>query len=958
MTGGQHGLKFKVYRNDTPNSGSIKPGGLKKPFIALGLIIVLLGAFLFIVNILSEYIWMDNLGFKDVFLTIFSTRILLFGIGFAIYALALFLTLLGIYRVYTQRFNMESLPRLFRVRKLFLWFGLAVSFLFGLIGSGVIQGIGWERFLTYFHQEPFNVNDPVFGEDVSFYVYTLPFWNFVLNMLTGLLLILIIIQGLAFSVFRLYWHERRAKIQLAVTGIFFGLVLAANHFLSRYDTLLTDQVNAFQRGVVFGAGYTDHVVNIPLAYVMAVVSIAAVLLGLTGIFRQKMRFLLAAPILYFGIFIAGQGVSFIVQNFLVVPNEFVREEPYLPHNMAYTRQAYGLEEITEIDHPGNLSLSRDMVEQNKLTIENVRVNDARPLIDAYNQLQTFRTYYQFNDVDVDRYVIDGEYRQVFIGPRELNTEDLPEQAQTWVNQKLRYTHGYGVAMSHVNRVTSQGQPEYMLKDLPATGELELTRPQIYFGEQDYHTVVVNTDIDEFDYPAGETNEYHRFSAEAGIPMTLFNRFVYSLEELSPRLLISGQIDADSRLLRKRNVLERLESIAPFLFYDDDPYIVVRDDGTLVWIVDAYTGTSQYPYSESIGQGMNMNYIKNPLKAVVDAYTGEVSFYVVDPDDPLFQTYQNIFPTLFTTDIPEDIRSHFRYPLQLFTYQAMMYRTYHMTDLEVFYNWEDYWQFPTENYYDSDVTMEPYYITMKLAEEEQEEFILMLPFTPNNRQNMIGWMAARNDGEHYGELLVHRFPKQRTIYGPQQIENRINQDPYISQQLNLWAQGGSRVIRGNLLVIPIEDTLLYVEPIYIESDNETSLPEVKQMIVSYGDYIVMESNFENAMNRLLDLLDQGVPAEEAPGMDEMPILTAEELIEALTDLFDRYQEALSDGDWSEAGRVMEELESHLAEWKTQQGEDVEAVPDADDEGEAERAPETGEAERVPEAGEGEQAPEAE
>src|SRR5699024_7269899 len=421
--------------------------------------------------------------------------------------------------------------------------------------------------------------------------------------------------------------------------------------------------------------------------------------------------------------------------------------------------------------------------------------------------------------------------------RELNTVNLPSQAQTWVNQKMRYTHGYGIAMSHVNEITKQGQPKYMLKNVPSEGVIDVKRPQIYFGEEPYGNVIVNSNVDEFDYPAGDENKSTRFEADSGIPLQGINRFLFALKEGSFRMLVSDQITKESQLLETRNIMDRVKRIAPFFKYDDDPYIFVREDGSLAWMIDAYLTAESYPYAEP--HKGNENYIRNAVKVVIDAYTGEVNFYTVDKEDPLLETYSKMFPDLFTNEIPEDVQRHFRYPTNLFKIQSAMYGTYHMSNLEIFYNREDFWQFPTEKYFNEDIEMEPYFITMKLPEQDEEEFIQMMPYTPKNRQNMIAWMGVRNDGENYGEIFVYRFPKQKNIYGPQQIENRINQDSNISQQLNLWSQGGSKVVRGNLLAIPIEDTVLYAEPIYIESSNETSLPEVKRIVLAYGDNIVME-----------------------------------------------------------------------------------------------------------------------
>src|SRR5699024_4973817 len=435
-------------------------------------------------------------------------------------------------------------------------------------------------------------------------------------------------------------------------------------------------------------------------------------------------------------------------------------EPYLEHNLTYTRSAYGLDEIKEKEHPGNDSLDEEMVKRNELTVNNVRLNDSRPLLDIYNQLQTFRTYYKFNGMDIDRYEIDGNYEQVFISARELSTDDLPSQAKTWVNRKLRYTHGYGVAMSHVNKVTKQGQPEYMIKNIPSEGILDVTRPQIYFGEEPYPNVIVNTKVDEFDYPTGDENETNRFEEKTGIPLKGINRLLFALDEGSFRMFVSDQITKDSQLLATRNIMDRVKRIAPFFQYDDDPYIFVREDGTLAWIIDAYVSAERYPFSEP--HAKQENYIRNSVKVMVDAYSGEVDFFIVDPDDPLIQTYQQIFPDLFTEEIPEDVQAHFRYPEKMFKIQAKMYGTYHMSNLEVFYNREDYWQFPTEKYFNKDIEMEPYYITMTLPEYDEEEFILMMPYTPKKRQNMISWIGVRNDGEHYGEIFVYRFPKQKNI----------------------------------------------------------------------------------------------------------------------------------------------------------------------------------------------------
>ncbi|MFC4024904.1 UPF0182 family protein [Oceanobacillus longus] len=882
---------------------------------------------------ITEYIWMDSLEFGTVFTTILGSKLALGAGGFFIFGFVTWLTLFWVRRTYLSHFDPQQLPAFFYQKKMVMNGAiLAVAVFIGLLGSVIVQGVGWEPLLKILNYETFGESDPIFNRDISFYMFVLPFLEMIINILLGLGFFMLVVVVVAYSVFNIYRMNRSAQVHLGLTIAIIGVLLACTHLLSPFQALLSNQVNIFQESVVHGLSYTDRIINIPVSYILAAVAIIGAIWVILALRKGNFNSMLIPIVAYVAVMILGQGASALVQNYLVEPNEFQREQPYLEHNLNYTRQAYELENIDVSEHPGNQdSLDEDMIENNELTINNVRINDARPLLDVYNQLQTFRTYYEFNDIDVDRYEIDGEYQQVFLGARELNTADLPEQAQTWVNRTLRYTHGYGVAMSQVNEITSQGQPEYIVKNLPPVGEVDVERPQIYFGELDYPNVIVNSDVDEFDYPSGDENMNNRYEADKGIQLSGWNRLLFSANEGSFRMLVSDQLSNESQLLDTRNIVDRINRIAPFFEYDEDPYIFVRDDGSLAWMMDAYLVEKGYPYAEKFQD--NKNYIKNAAKVMIDAYTGEVTFFVTEPDDPLLQTYQNIFPDLFTTEIPEDVESHFRYPERLFKIQANKYGTYHMTNLEIFYNREDRWEFPTEHYFNEDIEMEPYYVTMKLPEYEEEEFILMMPYTPRNRQNMIAWIGVRNDGEHYGEKFVYRFPKQENVYGPQQIENRINQDSVISQELNLWSQGGSQVIRGNLLSIPINDTMLYVEPIYIESSNETSLPEVKQVVVAYQDYIVMEATFDEALNRILelaggeidesDLQPEGPSLEDIEGEPEEPAETDEEetpppvpsgdsdqLLHEFSELFGDYQDALSNGNWEEAAEIMSEIEERL------------------------------------------------
>ncbi len=924
-------MDFKVYTNHKKVKKVRKVrkfSGWTGAIIGILFILFILGTIAFQWG--TEYIWMDTIDFGNVFTTILNSKLMLGGAGFAIYGFVTWLTLFWIRRSYFSHFDSEQLPA-FLLEKKAVMNGaiIAIALFVGLIGSTIVQGVGWEPLLKVLNYEAFGETDPIFNRDISFYMFVLPFLEMIINILLGLGFFVLLVVAAAYSVFHMYRLNRSAQIHLGLTVSILGILLACSHLLSPYQALLTNQVNVFQSSVVHGISYTDRIINIPVAYILAAVAVLGAIWIIFTIRKGNIKWMLTPIVVYFAVIILGQGTSAIVQNYIVEPNEFQREKPYLEHNLNYTRKAYDLEDIKVTEHPGNqASLNEEMIKNNELTINNVRINDARPLLDIYNQLQTFRTYYQFNDIDVDRYEIDGEYEQVFIGARELNTDDLPDQAQTWVNKTLRYTHGYGIAMSQVNEVTSQGQPQYIVKNLPPEGKVSVERPQIYFGELDYPNVIVNSAVDEFDYPSGEENMTNRYDSDKGIPLSGWNRLLFSINEGSFRMFVSDQLSSESQLLDTRNIVDRINRIAPFFEYDEDPYIIVRDDGTLAWMIDAYIVEQGYPYAENY-EGNN-NYITNAVKVMIDAYSGEVQFFVSEPDDPLLKTYQNIFPELFTTEIPEDIQRHLRYPERLFSIQANKYGTYHMTNLEIFYNREDRWEFPTEHYFNEDIEMDPYYVTMKLPEYAQEEFILMLPYTPRNRQNMIGWIGVRNDGEHYGEKFVYRFPKQENVYGPQQIENRINQDSFISQELNLWSQGGSQVIRGNLLSIPIEDTMLYVEPIYIESANETSLPEVKQVVVAYQDHIVMEATFDKALTRILELangdIDVGDLQPEGPSQEDIdgganetddeekpsPGIPAdsEKLLQEFSGLFGDYQDALSNGDWQKAGEIMSEIEARL------------------------------------------------
>jgi len=603
----------------------------------------------------------------------------------------------------------------------------------------------------------------------------------------------------------------------------------------------------------------------------------------------------------------------VFQSYWVKPDELRLESRYIANNIAATRFGFGLEHISSAPFPAKGSLTREVIAANEITIQNIRWWDPRPLLDTYRQLQEIRLYYDFNDIDIDRYVIDGAYREVMLSAREMNQAKIPAEAQTWINQRFKFTHGNGIAMNPVNRFDEGGLPVFYVKDIPPVTlpELKISRPEIYFGEKTADYVVVGGDTKEFDYAKGQENVYNTYAGHDGVSLGSFwRRALFAWHYGDIKLLISDNVTGSSRILFRRLIQDRIRRIAPFLVLDHDPYLVVNE-GRLIWLQDAYTVSDALPYSQRV-QGGRVNYIRNSVKIALDAYDGNPVFYIADPNDPVLQTYQRIFPALFQPleRMPASLRSHIRYPEDLFTLQASVYGTYHMQDPEVFYNKEDLWNFPRESHKGQNATMQPYYTIMRLPGEQREEFILMLPMVPNNRDNMIAWLAARCDGANYGKVIEFAFSKDKLIYGPAQIEARIDQDTTISQQLSLWNQTGSRVIRGNLLAIPIEDTLLYVEPLYLSAESR-QLPELKRLIATSGDRVVMAPDVQSLFAALLTEEPKQTPvvASSSPAGPPRPQATLGPNSEALRH-YRQALEALNKGDWRTFGVEMDLLQKSL------------------------------------------------
>ena len=873
--------------------------------------------FLFIIasigkGIYAEWLWFDSLGFSSIYTTILTTRLWLFAAGAFVFLALLVSNLFLARRLSPASEGNVSIGQGVVVVRRVLDIGILVAALFLSLIFGLVTSGHWETVLRFSNATNFNIIEPLLGRDVAFYIFNLPLYYLAQGWLIWATIIILIFTASIYGLnigFRRDAFTTAIKGHLSVLGAVIFFLIGWSYRLKIFDLVYS------RRGVIFGAGYTDVNAQWLAWRILIVIAVIAGMLLLIGILR-RWRHSLIIPI---GLWIVssiifGSIFPAIVQRFQVEPSELAREGPYIEHNIRLTRLAFGLDQIEEKDIPVEVAPSAQDIARNSATMNNIRLWDHRPLKDTYNQIQSIRLYYDFADIDVDRYQIDGGYRQVMLAARELSPEKLPSQAQTWVTRRLQFTHGYGIAMSPTTEVSKQGLPNLWIKDVPPIGKIKIDQPEIYYGEKTNDYVIVNTRVEEFDYPKGDTNIYTKYAGENGIELDSFIRklaFAWELGDIN--ILISGELTPESKLLYRRNIQQRVQHIAPFLKLDSDPYIVV-DNGELFWMQDAYTVSDQFPYSQPAQGGIN--YIRNSVKIVTSAYDGSITFYLIDPEDALVNTYAAIFPALFTPieAMPASLRAHLRYPQDLFQVQFSMYQTYHMQDPRVFYNKEDLWTAPIETYADAEQIMEPYYIIMRLPGEEQEEFLLMLPFTPPRKDNMITWLAARSDGDKYGKLIAYNFPKDKLIYGPRQIEARIDQDPTISEQFTLWGQAGSQIIRGNLLVIPIEQSILYVEAIYLQAERGR-LPELKRVIVATsGDRIAMEPTLAESLSAIYNGLPTEEPTVTVPApTPEMPLPTElTELAQLAQEHYAKAQEYLKAGDWTGWGEELKKMEEALSQ----------------------------------------------
>jgi uncharacterized membrane protein (UPF0182 family) len=920
------------------------------------------------VSIYVSALWFGSLGYSSVYWYIFRAKIL----AFLVFAVLTIIILRAAFWLLERTFAASALERrtvivnnqsvTINPGRLFRPVAWAVAVIGGLIaGAGMKDG--WREFALYLNQPATAIADPIFQKQLGFYLFSLP----VHQMLNRWLIMLSVVILIATALFSVLSATQRQTVKAAgeiarrtsYAAVSFALAaflifLAWRVYLARFPYLWEDH-QSFS-----GVTYTEANYYLPGLLIVAITLIvAAAIIIINALTKRRLRFIVAAvalPVLAY--VVAGMLIPAYVQSFVVKPNELGKETPYIEHNINWTRKGFGLDRIEMRDFEAEPSIAGLDIGNNRPTLENIRLWDWSALRDTLRQIQEIRTYYDFGDVDVDRYKVGGQTRQMMLATRELDVAKLPEQSRTWINEKLIYTHGYGVTMNTANEFTHEGLPRFTLSNMPvessAPDEIKLTRPEIYFGQKTTTDVYVKTNQQEFNYPQGESATSNVYEGTGGIPIGGFFRkliLAWTLGD-SSKLPFSDAVTSESRVLMRRNIRERVEALAPYLVYDDDPYIVVTNDGRLVWIIDAFTESTTYPYSRHHQAGdKTVNYMRNSVKVTIDAYNGSVDFYVFDPEDPLIQAYRATFPALFkdAAQMPGDIRAHVRYPETLIKTQGEVFGLYHTTNASVFFQREDVWSMAKQSVANKDKqqeaqSLEPYFVLMQLpGEDVHNEFVEIVPFTPNNRNNMIGWMAGRSDGDAYGSLLVYNFPRSRLVDGPLQIEARIDQDPQLSGQFSLWNQQGSRVRRGNLLVIPIGKSLLYVEPIYLQAER-SPMPELRLVVLATQERLVFGSSFQEAITKLFsDSTEPGKesqqpqqpkpgekPAPEGqqpkpaaspqPGQSQsgaLPANTQQLIDRAAQDLGD-YQRLTAEGKLGEAGQKLESLKRNLEELKRATG----------------------------------------
>ena len=946
--------------------------GLLALVIVLLLLMTIFGA---LFGYITDFLWFRDLGYTSVFFKQLFTQLKLGVPTFFVITLLSYVYLLGVKRGYYKK--IDTVDTVTVKEKTINRIALAIAAIFGVMTTlGTVTGL-WFEILKFIESTPFNIKDPIFGMDISFYVFKLEFLTQINHLLIG---IIVAFAALTLIFYLVMLSLRRPQVfeakeepayqdtasqtnpnfgngfgafsdavnnafggrfkmpnagagrapkkqldkdnvmqllsiaskQLQILGVIFFLMVAANFWLKQYSLLYT------QSTLLYGAGFTDINITLWVYRILIGMALIGAITFVMAFHKRNFKLGIAVPLLMIVISVAGTGAAYAVQNLIVSPDEISKESPYLENNIKYTQYAYDLQDIDIKTFAASNTLTKEDILNNMGTISNIRINDFEPAEKFYNQAQSIRTYYLFNDVDVDRYMVNGDYTQTFLSAREI--DETKTEAQPWMSKHLKYTHGYGITLSRVDKVTESGQPDLLIDSIPPISqvdEIKIDRPEIYFGEQTKNYVITNTGEQEFDYPSGDKNVYTTYEGDAGINLNLVNRALFAIREQSLKILVSNNITSDSKILINRNIKDRVTKIAPFLSYDADPYIVTVD-GKLYWMMDAYTYSTYYPYSEPFSKDTKVNYIRNSIKVVIDAYNGDTNFYLVDDSDPIANTLKKIYPKLIKdfSEMPEGLQAHIRYPNMLFQIQATIYAKYHMSDVQVFYQSEDKWEISQEIYGTEQQPMTPNYYIMKLPGMQDEEFINSIPYTPSGKKNMMALLVARNDGENYGDLVLYQLPKSKIVYGPLQIEGFIDQDTNISKEFSLWSSAGSNYTRGNIFVIPIEDSLVYVEPIYLEATN-SSLPEVKRVVIYYNDKIAYEPTLAEALDTMFGD-GSGQPLGSSPGSEgtdgttDSGTQTTDQLIQKAVEAYNNAVAAQKEGDWTAYGKYLEQLNSYLTQ----------------------------------------------
>lgn len=895
---------------------------MKKKYGIFFLIIILLGLFMFLDKIVE--FWINIKWFKEVgYLSVYFTQIIaIFKFMLPIFIISFF----GIwiyYRSLRKSFikknnNVEINNKQKKLEK-------AIFFILNFITSFVIAyftaSAYWYRILQFSNSVDFNVKDPIFNKDVSFYMFKLPLIQSVYGAVMGILILLVIITFISYfltnaqdriksmdiknpfanvKVMKSEFTKLAGK-QLAILSALILIMISILYILKSYYLVYSP------RGIAFGASYTDVNVTLKFYRVITGVSILCSIVVFISLLKSRIKPIVICIIGMAALIGLESITSNLIQQFIVKSNEMELEKKYIKYNIDYTRKAFNIDNIKESMFQVKNDFTKEDVNSNKDIINNIKINSFNPTLDFYNQVQNIRYYYNFNDVDVDRYNIDDKYTQVFLAPREISSDSI--EPNTWQNKHLVYTHGYGIVMNKVNAVTSEGQPSFVIKDIPPDNSsgIKLDNPRIYFGENTNYYAIVNTNIAEFDYPKGGENQTNKYNGTAGIKMSLGNRILFAINEKNMKFLLSQDINSNSKILINRNIVKRVKKIAPFLEYDIDPYVVINN-GRLYWVIDGYTTSNKYPFAEPYN---NINYIRNSVKVIVDAFNGDTNFYIVDKNDPIINSYSKIFKDLFKdyNEIPKEITEHFRYPEGLFNIQCSVLGKYHMTDPQVFFNGEDLWdvaknQKKVEGKYNQN---EASYIITRLPEESKEEMVLFEYFNMRDKENMVALLGARMDGDNYGKLVMYKFPPQKTIYSPYLFKNKFNQDPNISKEISLWNTDGSRVEYGDTVIVPIKNSLLYIEPVYLIAQGKNSIPEMKRVIVSYGEKTVIAENIDKALESIFS----STTTKPTENNTTIPSGSTDR-IKYAKDIYEKALEAQKNGDWAKYGEYIKQLGEVLNE----------------------------------------------